>query len=141
MRCWKIPGKPVARGLPTAEGHSAAVCNETSHSNSTPPQCISVSFTFYLHLRSPALAAQHGAHTAPAWRCSYRAPSPPFTGSCCDHSSQSSSTSIPIACTLFWMAQNPIPTAGNKDTHEPVRGGKLLCTTPLLPSTKALGGL
>lgn len=27
------------------------------------------------------------------------------------------------------------------DTHEPVRGGKLLCTTPLLPSTKALGGL
>lgn len=32
------------------------------------------------------------------------------------------------------------PAAG-PSTHEAVRGGRLLCTTPRPPSTKALGGL
>lgn len=37
-----------------------------------------------------------------------------------------------------WKSQHGV---GTQNTHEPVRGGRFLCATPLLPSTKALGGL
>lgn len=72
-------------------------------------------------------------------------PDSPFTGSCCDRSSQPSSTSIPTACTLLWMAQNPMGTpvqlATRKGHSRACSWGQALVHNPSAPLHEGAGRL